>query len=99
MWNGEKLICPLINFPFHSLRQLPVLPRFSAAAVRPAVRWFVIVKILVRFNHPAGFKTQHFQTLAGKGVRGHAARSARSHYDHVVNSLCRQTKFLSLPAR
>jgi hypothetical protein len=75
------------------------LSRFSVAAVRPAVRWFMIVKIFVRFNHAAGFEAQHFQTLGGKGVRSDSARSARAHNDHVVNSLRRQTKFLPLPTR
>ena len=99
MWNGEELIRPLIDLPFHTLRQLSVLPRFSVAAVWPAVRRFVIVKILVWLNHPASLEAEHFQALAGKGVRGDSTRSSRADHDNVVNSLCRQIKFLSFPAR
>jgi hypothetical protein len=69
------------------------LPRFSVAAVQPAIRRFVIVKILVRLNHAAGFEAEHVQTPGGKRVRGHSARSSRADHDHVVNSLRRQTKF------
>jgi len=68
LWNGEKLIGPLIDFPFHALRQFPILPGFSVAPVRPPVRRFVIVKILVRLDHPASFEAENLEALGGQGV-------------------------------
>ena len=98
MRNGEELIRPLTNFPFHALRQLSILPRFSVAAVRPTIRQLVSVKILMRFDHPAGFEAQDLQTFGGKRVCSHSARGSRANHNHVVKSLRPQIKFLPFPA-
>lgn len=98
MRNGEELVSPFIDFPFHALRQLAILPGFSVAAVRPTIRRLVIVKILMRLDHPAGFEAQDFQALDGKSVCGHSACGSRANHDHVVKTFRRQIKFLPFPA-
>ena len=86
----NRVIGPLVDFPFHALRQLSVLAGLAVAAIRPTVRRFVVMEIAVRLDHPASFQAQNFKTLGSQRVRRNPARSSRAHHDHVVDFLCRQ---------
>src|ERR1700674_1757489 len=86
------MVCPLVYFPLHSLRQFSILPGFAVTAIRPTIGWLVIMKILVRLDHPSRLKAKDFQALGGGGVRGPSARGPRADHDHVINFLRCQTR-------
>src|SRR5439155_17087678 len=82
-----KILGPLVDFPFHSLRQLAVLPRFTGAAVRPFEGVLVGVESPIRLNHWPCFQAQDLKSLAGKSVSSNTPSSSGAHHNRIIDRL------------